>query len=210
MGDEYGLKKDRDRPYFAGQFIWSGLWTTSASRTPTPSSRSRDRSSGRDRHRRLLQGRLLRVQVAVDHDADDPHLGADELETDYTPGQTVQVWVDANQASAQLWLNGVNLGPPLHPFVLKTSEVTGTASLPGQHEHQHDSLPERLHLHRPARSADDRRCAVLRDERVQQRRQPVHGRADGRHQLPGQLPEPEQRTVHRSSPTRPAARASCT
>jgi len=25
MSDEYGLKKDRDRPYFAGQFIWSGF-----------------------------------------------------------------------------------------------------------------------------------------------------------------------------------------
>jgi hypothetical protein len=44
MSDEYRLKKDRDRQYFAGQFIWSGFDYIGE---PTPYSTSGCRCGGR-------------------------------------------------------------------------------------------------------------------------------------------------------------------
>ncbi len=124
MSDEFGLKKDRDRPFYAGEFIWSGFDYIGE---PTPYAVFPVKSS--------FFGAIDTAGFPKDgyyafksQFTTTPMIHIVPMNwTDYTPGQTVQVWVDTNQAGAQLWLNGVNLGPPVAPFVHKTSQVTGNA-----------------------------------------------------------------------------------
>jgi beta-galactosidase len=107
MSDEYGLKKDRDRQYFAGQFIWSGFDYIGE---PTPYSQFPVKVSSfgtidtagfpKDAYY-LFQSQWTTSPMV--------HIVPMNW-TDYKPGQTVQVEVYSNQQSVELFLNGKSLG----------------------------------------------------------------------------------------------------
>ena len=107
MGNEYGLKKDRDRKAFAGQFIWSGFDYIGE---PTPYS-------------------IYPVGVSSFGCVDTAGFPKDSYYlfksqwnpepmahivpmnwNNWRPGEIVEVWVNTNQQSAELFLNGESLG----------------------------------------------------------------------------------------------------
>ena len=116
MSDEYGLKKDRDRQYFAGQFIWSGFDYIGE---PTPYSQFPVKTSSfgtidtagfpKDAYYVFQSQWTSRPMV---------HLLPMNW-TDYKPGQNVQVWAYSNVKSVELFLNGQSLGTK--SFDAKTS-----------------------------------------------------------------------------------------
>src|SRR3954454_3741845 len=116
MSDEYGLKKDRDRQYFAGQFIWSGFDYIGE---PTPYSQFPVKVSSfgtidtagypKDAYYLFQSQWTARPMV---------HLLPMNW-TDYEPGQNVQVWAYSNAKSVELFLNGTSLGTK--SFDAKTS-----------------------------------------------------------------------------------------
>jgi beta-galactosidase len=116
MSDEYGLKKDRDRRYFAGQYIWSGFDYLGE---PTPYSQFPVKISSfgtidtagfpKDAYW-LFQSQWTAAPMV--------HLLPMNW-TDYEPGQSVQVWAYSNARSVELFLNGASLGT--RSFDTKTS-----------------------------------------------------------------------------------------
>lgn len=116
MSDEYGLKKDRDRQYFSGQFIWSGFDYIGE---PTPYSQFPVKVSSfgtidtagfpKDAYY-LFQSQWTTKRMV--------HLLPMNW-TDYKPGQNVQVWAYSNARSVELYLNGASLGTK--SFDAKTS-----------------------------------------------------------------------------------------
>ncbi|HZC72590.1 MAG TPA: Ig-like domain-containing protein, partial [Jatrophihabitans sp.] len=116
MSDEYGLKKDRDRQYFSGQFIWSGFDYIGE---PTPYSQFPVKVSSfgtidtagfpKDAYYLFQSQWTARPMV---------HLLPMNW-TDYKPGQNVQVWAYSNAKSVELFLNGTSLGTK--SFDAKTS-----------------------------------------------------------------------------------------
>ena len=78
MSGEYGLKKDRDRKYFLGEFLWSGFDYIGE---PTPYNVFPVKASllRRRRYRRLPEGHVLALPQPVDHGPDGPP-AADELD----------------------------------------------------------------------------------------------------------------------------------
>src|SRR4051794_3621734 len=107
MSGEYGLKKDRDRKYFLGEFLWSGIDYIGE---PTPYDVFPVKASffgavdtagfPKDMYW------LFRSQWT---DAPMVHLLPMNW-TDYEPGQDVQVWAYANVQEVELFLNGRSLG----------------------------------------------------------------------------------------------------
>jgi beta-galactosidase len=107
MSGEYALKKDRDRPWFLGQFLWSG---TDYIGEPTPFDVFPVKTS--------FFGAMDTAGFAKDQfylfasqwtDAPMVHL----LPTDWTdrqPGENVEVRAYANVDSVELFLNGRSLG----------------------------------------------------------------------------------------------------
>jgi beta-galactosidase len=116
MSDEYGLKKDRDRQYFAGQFIWSGFDYIGE---PTPygqfpvkvSSFGAIDTAGFPKDGYYVFKSQWTSQPMV-------HLLPMNW-TDYKPGENVEVWAYANVDTVELFLNGVSLG--VKTFDHKTS-----------------------------------------------------------------------------------------
>jgi beta-galactosidase len=116
MSDEYGLKKDRDRQYFAGQFIWSGFDYLGE---PTPYSQFPVKVSSfgtidtagfpKDAYY-AFQSQWTSTPMV--------HLVPMNW-TDYQPGQNVEVWADSNAPTVELFLNGRSLGAK--SFDAKTS-----------------------------------------------------------------------------------------
>ena len=116
MSDEYGLKKDRDRQYFAGQFIWSGFDYIGE---PTPygvfpvkvSSFGTIDTAGfpKDAYYEFQSQWTSAPMVHI----------VPMNWTDYKPGQDVTVEVFSNQPTVELFLNGVSLGAK--SFDAKTS-----------------------------------------------------------------------------------------
>jgi beta-galactosidase len=107
MSGEYGLKKDRDRAYFAGQFLWSGIDYIGE---PTPYNVFPVKSSffgavdtagfPKDMYW------LFRSQWT-----DRPMVHLLPMNwTDHKPGEPVQVWAYANVDTVELFLNGRSLG----------------------------------------------------------------------------------------------------
>ena len=107
MSGEYGLKKDRDRRYFLGEFLWSGFDYIGE---PTPYGQFPVKSSffgavdtagfPKDMYW------LFRSQWTK-----DPMVHVLPMNwTDYKPGQNVQVWAYANVDTVELFLNGRSLG----------------------------------------------------------------------------------------------------
>ncbi|WP_236284313.1 glycoside hydrolase family 2 TIM barrel-domain containing protein [Paenibacillus allorhizoplanae] len=107
MGNEYGLKKDRDRKAFIGQFIWSGFDYIGE---PTPysiypvgvSSFGAIDTAGFPKDSFYLFKSQWNSQPMA-------HILPMNW-TNWRQGETVDVWVNTNQQSAELFLNGVSLG----------------------------------------------------------------------------------------------------
>jgi beta-galactosidase len=107
MSGEYGLKKDRDRAYFLGEFLWSGIDYIGE---PTPYDVFPVKSSffgavdtagfPKDMYW------LFRSQWTT-----DPMVHLLPMNwTDHEPGDPVQVWAYANVDTVELYLNGRSLG----------------------------------------------------------------------------------------------------
>jgi len=151
MSGEYGHKKDRDRKYFLGQFIWSGIDYIGEADAVQTSSRSSPRSSAPSTHRRLPEGHVLPVQEPVDQGADGPP-PADELDRLQAGRGRPGVGVRETSTRSSCSSNGQSLGvrtfrsqdhdPTGRPY-LETTECSGddktftTGTCPGQ-------LPEAL------------------------------------------------------------------
>ncbi|NUS15558.1 MAG: DUF4982 domain-containing protein [Streptomyces sp.] len=130
ISGEYGLKKDRDRRFFAGQFLWSGMDYIGE---PTPYGVFPVKASffgavdtagfPKDMYH------LFRSQWTS-----EPMVHLLPMDwTDHAPGETVEVWAYANVDTVELYLNGTSLGVRRfdtkttadgRPY-LETTEATG-------------------------------------------------------------------------------------
>ncbi|MEU6807967.1 glycoside hydrolase family 2 TIM barrel-domain containing protein [Streptomyces sp. NPDC046831] len=106
MSGEYGLKKDRDRPWFAGQFLWSGVDYIGE---PTPYDVFPVKASffgavdtagfPKDMYH------LFRSQWTA-----EPMVHLLPMTWNHEPGDTVEVWAYSNVESVELFLDGRSLG----------------------------------------------------------------------------------------------------
>jgi beta-galactosidase len=130
LSNEYDIQKVRDRPFFAGQFIWSG-WDYIGE--PTPYTTFPVKTS------------FFGVSDTAGFPKDGYYLFKSQWTTspmvhivpmnwtDYKPGQMVQVWAYANEPSVELFLNGKSLGAksfdaktsPSGARYLETTQCTG-------------------------------------------------------------------------------------
>jgi beta-galactosidase len=107
MSAEYGVKKDRDRQFFAGEFIWSGFDYIGE---PTPYTVFPVKTS--------FFGAIDTAGFPKDayYDFKSQWNPAPMVHilpmnwTDYEPGQVVQVWTYATAPTVELFLNGRSLG----------------------------------------------------------------------------------------------------
>jgi beta-galactosidase len=107
LSGDYSLKKDRDRQFFAGQFVWSG-WDYIGE--PTPYSTFPVKTS------------FFGLEDTAGFPKDQYYLFKSQWNpapmvhilpmnwTDYQPGQVVSVWIYANAPTVELFLNGTSLG----------------------------------------------------------------------------------------------------
>ncbi|OLZ74471.1 beta-galactosidase [Streptomyces sp. IMTB 2501] len=106
MSGEYGHKKDRDRPWFAGQFLWSGIDYIGE---PTPYDVFPVKASffgavdtagfPKDMYH------LFRSQWTT-----EPMVHLLPMTWNHEQGDTIEVWAYANAPSVELFLNGKSLG----------------------------------------------------------------------------------------------------
>ncbi|MGW5431016.1 glycoside hydrolase family 2 TIM barrel-domain containing protein [Streptomyces sp. NPDC004059] len=106
MSGEYGHKKDRDRKWFAGQFLWSGIDYIGE---PTPYNVFPVKTSffgavdtagfAKDMYH------LFRSQWTA-----EPMVHLLPMTWNHAEGDTVEVWAYANVPSLELFLNGKSLG----------------------------------------------------------------------------------------------------
>ncbi|WP_371563724.1 glycoside hydrolase family 2 TIM barrel-domain containing protein [Streptomyces canus] len=106
MSGEYGHKKDRDRKWFAGQFLWSGIDYIGE---PTPYDVFPVKASffgavdtagfPKDMYH------LFRSQWV-----DEPMVHLVPMTWNHAEGDTVEVWAYANVPTVELFLNGTSLG----------------------------------------------------------------------------------------------------
>ncbi|MDT0478712.1 glycoside hydrolase family 2 TIM barrel-domain containing protein [Streptomyces doebereineriae] len=129
MSGEYGHKKDRDRKWFAGQFLWSGIDYIGE---PTPYDVFPVKASffgavdtagfPKDMYH------LFRSQWV-----DEPMVHLVPMTWNHAEGDTVEVWAYANVATVELFLNGTSLGTRAFDtkkttdgrVYLETTEATG-------------------------------------------------------------------------------------
>ncbi|SEG75920.1 beta-galactosidase [Actinacidiphila yanglinensis] len=156
MSGEYGLKKDRDREFFVGEFLWSG---TDYIGEPTPYGVFPVKSSffgavdtagfPKDMYH------LFRSQWTT-----EPMVHLVPMDwTDHAPGETVQVWAYSNVDTVELFLAGRSLGVRRFDTkktldgrtYLETTEPTGddktvtTGAYPGSYTSPNGSAGK-LHL----------------------------------------------------------------
>ena len=129
MSGEYGLKKDRDRKWFAGEFLWSGIDYIGE---PTPYDVFPVKASffgavdtagfPKDMYH------LFRSQWT-----NDPMVHLLPMTWNHEPGDTVEVWAYANVDTVELFLNGKSCGTRRFDtkktvdgrVYLETTEATG-------------------------------------------------------------------------------------
>jgi beta-galactosidase len=107
MSGEYGLKKDRDRQWFTGQFLWSGIDYIGE---PTPYDVFPVKSS--------FFGAVDTAGFPKDmyylfksQWTDEPMVHLLPMDwTGHREGETVEVWAYSNMESVELFLNGESLG----------------------------------------------------------------------------------------------------
>jgi beta-galactosidase len=108
MPGEYGLKKDRDRKFFTGEFLWSGFDYLGE---PTP-------YNGQFPVKSAFFGAVDTAGFPKDlyyafasQWTTTPMVHLVPMNwTDYEPGETVTVWAYANVDTVELFLNGRSLG----------------------------------------------------------------------------------------------------
>ncbi|GGI97097.1 glycoside hydrolase family 2 TIM barrel-domain containing protein [Streptomyces brasiliensis] len=115
MSGEYGHKKDRDRKWFAGQFLWSGIDYIGE---PTPYNVFPVKASffgavdtagfPKDMYH------LFRSQWVA-----EPMVHLLPMSWNHEAGETVEVWAYANVAEVELYLDGTSLG--VRSFDTKTT-----------------------------------------------------------------------------------------
>jgi beta-galactosidase len=107
MPGEYGLKKDRDRRFFTGEFLWSGFDYIGE---PTPYAQFPVKSSSFGAVDTAGFPKDLFYAFASQWTtAPMVHLVPMNW-TDHRPGEEVTVWAYANVDTVELFLNGVSLG----------------------------------------------------------------------------------------------------
>lgn len=129
MSGEYGHKKDRDRKWFAGQFLWSGIDYIGE---PTPYDVFPVKASffgavdtagfPKDMYH------LFKSQWTS-----EPMVHLLPMSWNHTEGETVEVWAYANVGTVELFLNGKSLGTRTFDTkktidgrtYLETTEATG-------------------------------------------------------------------------------------
>ncbi|MEV0906825.1 glycoside hydrolase family 2 TIM barrel-domain containing protein [Streptomyces hokutonensis] len=155
MSGEYGHKKDRDRKWFAGQFLWSGIDYIGE---PTPYNVFPVKASffgavdtagfPKDMYH------LFRSQWTG-----EPMVHLVPMSWNHEPGDTVEVWAYANVDTVELFLNGKSLGTRTFDTkkttdgrtYLETTEATGddktftTGPYPGSYTSPNGSAGK-LHL----------------------------------------------------------------
>ena len=130
MSGEYGLKKDRDRKWFVGQFLWSGIDYIGE---PTPYDVFPVKASffGAVDTAGFPKDMYHLFQQPVD---DEPMVHLVPMNwTDHRAGDTVEVWAYSNVDTVELFLNGKSLGvrssttrrPSTAAPYLETTEATG-------------------------------------------------------------------------------------
>ncbi|GGL00278.1 glycoside hydrolase family 2 TIM barrel-domain containing protein [Mangrovihabitans endophyticus] len=172
MSGEYALKKDRDRPWFLGQFLWSGIDYIGE---PTPFGTFPVKTS--------FFGAVDTAGFAKDQyhlfksqwtSAPMVHLLPGDW-TGHRPGEPVQVWAYANVDTVELFLDGRSLGVRRFDHkrtaggraYLETTEPTGDdktvtdGPYPGSYTGS-DGTAGRLHLTWTVPYAPGRLVAVAR------------------------------------------------
>jgi beta-galactosidase len=130
MPGEYGLKKDRDRKYFTGEFLWSGFDYIGE---PTPFNVFPVKSS----HFGAVDTAGFPKDLYYAFKSQwttEPMVHLVPMNwTDYKPGDDVEVWAYANVDTVELFLNGESLGVRRYDHktttygkeYLETTEPTG-------------------------------------------------------------------------------------
>jgi beta-galactosidase len=196
MSGEYGHKKDRDRKYFLGQFLWSGFDYIGE---PTPYNVFPVKSSffgaidtagfPKDMYY-LFKSQWTKAPMV--------HLLPMNW-NDYKPGQDVQVWAYANVDTVELFLNGTSLGVKKFDHkttsygkdYLETTECSGddktmsTGTCPGSYKSPNGSSGK-LHLTWHVPFAPGKLVAVATKDGVQVARDEVDtaGAADTTRLMP--------------------------
>ena len=107
LSNQYDLQKVRDRQFFAGQFVWSG-WDYIGEPTPYTTFPVKTSFFGLvDTAGFPKDGYYLFKSQWTS--APMVHIVPMNW-TNYSPGQTVQVWAYANEPTVELFLNGKSLG----------------------------------------------------------------------------------------------------
>jgi beta-galactosidase len=107
MPGEYGLKKDRDRQFFTGEFLWSGFDYIGE---PTPYNQFPVKSSFFGAVDTAGFPKDLFYAFASQWTT-SPMVHLVPMNwTDHAPGESVVVWAYANVEAVELFLNGVSLG----------------------------------------------------------------------------------------------------
>jgi beta-galactosidase len=107
LSGDYSLKVDRDRQFFAGEFVWSG-WDYIGEPTPYSTFPVKTSFFGLADTAGFAKDQLYLFKSQWDP---TPMVHIVPMNwTDYQPGQPVQVWTYANEPTVELFLNGVSLG----------------------------------------------------------------------------------------------------
>ncbi|TLS38620.1 glycoside hydrolase family 2 TIM barrel-domain containing protein [Pseudalkalibacillus caeni] len=150
---EYSLKKDRDRKYFAGQFLWSGFDYLGE---PTPYWDNYPVKSS-------FFGAVDTAGFPKDayylyqsQWTDEPMVHLVPMDyTNYEPGENVSVWAYSNVDTVELFLNGKSLGEKKFDTkttadgreYLETTEPTGDdKNMPGGNYTSPNGSTGKLHL----------------------------------------------------------------
>ena len=107
LSGDYSLKTDRDRQFFAGQFVWSG-WDYIGEPTPYSTFPVKTSFFGLEDTAGFPKDQYYLFKSQW-NPAPMVHLVPMDW-TDHKPGQTVQVWTYANEPTVELFLNGKSLG----------------------------------------------------------------------------------------------------
>ncbi|PRY38797.1 glycoside hydrolase family 2 TIM barrel-domain containing protein [Umezawaea tangerina] len=178
MSGEYGLKKDRDRKYFAGQFLWSGFDYLGE---PTPFDNAFP-----------VKSSFFGAVDTAGFPKDLYHLFRSQWSsepvvhllpvdwTDHRPGEQVSVWAYSNAEDVELFLDGRSLGTrsfdrkttTYGTGYLETTEATGddknvtSGPYPGSYTSPNGSAGK-LHLTWDVPFAPGRLVAVARKNGVE-------------------------------------------
>ncbi len=107
LSGDYSLKTDRDRQFFAGQFVWSG-WDYIGEPTPYSTFPVKTSFFGLEDTAGFPKDQYYLFKSQW-NPAPMVHLVPMDW-TDHKPGDNVQVWTYANEPTVELFLNGHSLG----------------------------------------------------------------------------------------------------